>query len=62
MSIYKDFDTGVGDSVLPIKNASNRQLVDRQLKLIRPLLARSDTDYLRSVEALLMVGLGNRKV
>lgn len=55
----RDFDSGVGNYN---GYASNTQLAERQMKLIRPLLACTDEDYLNSLKALLVSGLGNRKL
>lgn len=59
------FDTGVdeGKAVAQVTRfATNAELVARQVKLIQPLLARNDADYLDSLSHLLAAGLGNRKV
>jgi hypothetical protein len=55
----RDFDSGVRNYN---GYASNAQLAERQMKLIRPLLACTDEDYLSSLKALLVSGLGNRKL
>ena len=63
------FDTGVDTvsdreiTTAPAKrNATNAELVARQIKLILPLLPQKDVNYLASLSCLLTAGLGNRRV
>ncbi|MEA5112544.1 MAG: hypothetical protein VB050_00800 [Geobacteraceae bacterium] len=66
----KPFDTGVEpnqrflceNNQTSYKNATNDELVKRQLGLIAPLLSCKDEEYLVALSHLLKAGLGNRKV
>lgn len=59
------FDTGVdaaSTSKPSERFATNKELVERQIKLILPLLPQKDADYLESLSYLLAAGLGSRRV
>lgn len=42
--------------------ATNAELVDRQVKLILPLLPRTDPDYINTLTVLLVAALGTRSL
>jgi hypothetical protein len=64
---FERFDTGVdsdskASSETQSRYATNSELVERQMALIAPLLPCTNTALLKSLSALLLAGLGNRKV
>lgn len=67
MAIPEGFDYGTDYCIEDYWNtgtqyATNRQLAERQLRLIRPFLKRTDEGHLRCLVGLLADGLGRRKV
>lgn len=64
---YEQFDTGVAFntkaySETQLRYVTNAELVERQIRLIAPLLPCTDESYLKSLSLLLLAGLGTRKV